>query len=132
MAKIVYPTTDKVVEINKIVLEKIKIKKADKPVLLSYNALKEAIESCENRHGDIYDKAACLLKGIVQKHPFASGNRRTAFVATEDFLVENKAEAKFKNSPEEAKIFKGIRERYYTDEEIVNWIKKGEIREFKR
>ena len=31
-----------------------------------------------------------------------------------------------------AKIMTGIRENYYADEEIKNWIKHGTIREFKR
>ena len=132
MKKIVYPTPEKIIEINKIVLNRIKVKKADKPEILSYTALIETIEICKNKKGDIYDKAVCLLKGITQRHPFASGNRRTAFVVTEDFLIENKKEAKFQNSEKEAKVFKGIREGYYSDQEITDWIKDGEIREFKR
>lgn len=132
MVKIIYPTAEKIIEINKIVLNRIKVKKADKPDLLSYKALSDAIEECKSKDGSIYEKAACILKGITQKHPFASGNRRTALVVTEDFLMENEAEAKFKNDPEEAKIFKGIREGYYTDGEIIKWLKTGEIREFKR
>lgn len=132
MVKMIYPTPEKIIEINKMVLVRIKVKKADKPDLLSYSALNKVIEDCKRMEGDIYDKAACILKGIIQKHPFASGNRRTAFVVTEDFLIENKAKAKLKNDPKYANIFKGIREGYYTDKEIINWIKKGEIREFKR
>ena len=132
MAEIIYPTPEKIIEINKLVLVRIKVKKADKPDLLSYSALNEVIKNCKSEKGDIYDKAVCLLKGITQKHPFASGNRRTAFVVTEDFLIENKAQAKFKNNQKDAKIFKGVREGYYSDEELRNWIKKGEIREFKR
>lgn len=113
-------------------MNKIKVKKADKPEVLSYTALLKIIDLCKSQKGDIFDKAACLLKGITQRHPFASGNRRTAFVATEDFIIENKAKAKFQNSEKEAKVFKGIREGYYTDKEITNWIKQGDIREFKR
>ena len=132
MATLYYPTPEKIIEINKLALMKIKVKKADKPELLSYRALMESIEMCKNVRGDVYSKAACLLKTLVQKHPFASGNRRTAFIAVEDFLLSNKAVAKIKNSEKQAKVLKGVREGYYTDKEIRDWIKKGEIREFKR
>ena len=92
--KIKYPTTDEIVEINKLVLREIKVKKADKPELLSYSALMESIEKCETTEGDVYAKASILLKSLVLKHPFASGNRRTALVVTSHletliFVVNN-------------------------------------------
>ena len=31
-----------------------------------------------------------------------------------------------------AKVMTGIREGYYSDDEIVGWLKNGKIREFKR
>ena len=68
----------------------------------------------------------------MQKHPFASGNRRTAFVVVKDFLLMNKAEFKIKDDPIYARVMLGIREGYYKEEEIKNWIVKGDIREFRR
>ena len=127
MKKIKYPTTDELVEINKLVLIEIKVKKADKPELLSYSALKNCIENCENTEGDVYAKASILLKSLVLKHPFASGNRRTALVATKKFLLDNNVESKLKNDEEEAKVLKKIRYGEYKDEEIKEWLKTGKI-----
>ena len=132
MGKIQYPTPSEIIELNKILLKEIKVKKADKPELLSYKALTKCIEACQSLEGDMYDKATCLLKNLVQKHPFASGNRRTAFAATERFLSNNGAKLNITDAKFHVQTFKGIREGYYSDEEIKNWLKTGEIREFKR
>ena len=132
MAKIRYPTTSEIIEFNKLLLKEIKIKKADKPELVSYKALTKCIEACQNLEGDLYYKAACLLKNIIQKHPFASGNRRTAFAVTERFLSNNEAKLNITDAKFHVQTLKGIREGYYSDEEIKNWLKTGKIREFKR
>ncbi len=120
------------IEYNILALELIRIKKADRPKVLSMAKIREAIEECEKKEGDIYDKAAILLKGLVQKHPFASGNRRTAFIAAKDFVLRNHSKFGVKDDPSSAKAMLGIREHYYRDDEIKEWIKNGKIREFKR
>ena len=132
MDKIYYPTSEKIIEYNILVLTLIKLKKSDKPRLLSYQKLCNTIEACKNKEGDIYDKATVLLKGLIQGHPFASGNRRTAFVSTKNFVTKNKSKFMIQDHPAQAKIMTGIREGFYTDEEIKEWIKYGQIREFKR
>lgn len=132
MTRFKYPTPQEIIEFNKIILKEIKVKKADKPELLSYKALVDSIDMCKKMEGDIYTKAVCLLKSLVQKHPFASGNRRTAFAVTERFLTDNHTKSKISNAEEQAKILKGVREGFYSDEEIKNWLKTGRIREFKR
>ena len=73
-----------------------------------------------------------LLKGLVQKHPFASGNRRTAFIATKDFITSNNGKFNIKDDPSQARALQGVREKYYPSEEIKEWIKNGKIRSFKR
>ncbi|MBS3133560.1 Fic family protein [Candidatus Woesearchaeota archaeon] len=72
-----------------------------------------------------------MLKGLVQTHPFASGNRRTAFAVVENFLIYNGEKTKV-NKSSNPKIMQGIRENYYSYEEIKNWLKGDEIREFQR
>ena len=64
---------------------------------------------------------------LVLKHPFASGNRRTALVTTKKFLLDNNVESKLKNDEEEAKVLKKIRYGEYKDEEIKEWLKTGKI-----
>ncbi len=130
--KIIYPTVEKIIEYNLLVLKLIKIKKADTAKVLSKAKIIEIIFECEEGNVDIYDKAICLLKGLIQKHPFASGNRRTAFIVVKDFLIKNHAQFHITDNPIYAKVMQGIRENFYTDEEIKEWIKNGKIKEFKR
>ena len=126
------PSPEKIIEFNLLALELIKVKKADQPKVLSKAKIMQVLEDCAQNEGDIYEKAAVVLKGLVQKHPFASGNRRTAFIATKYFLETNNAKMAVEDNPLNAKVMLGIRESYYNDEEIKEWIKNGKIREFKR
>ena len=99
---------------------------------MSNQNLDLVIKDCERNRGDLYDKAITLLKGLIQKHPFSSGNRRTAFITTKYFIKINKGKFNIKDDPYYARVMLGIRERYYSDDEIKNWIKNGKIKEFKR
>lgn len=127
-----YPVRAQIVEYNLIALDVLKIKKADKSKVLSLQKIDEAIEECKEAQGDIYDKAIVLLTGLVKKHPFASGNRRTAFIAVKDFLLLNKARFGIKDDPINARVMLGIRESFYSKDEVKEWIQNGKIREFKR
>lgn len=85
MSDIIYPSIEKIIEYNFLVLKLIKVKKADEAKVLSKTRIMEVLEECEDAEGDIYDKAVCLLTSLIQKHPFASGNRRTAFIVVKEF-----------------------------------------------
>ena len=130
--EIKYPSIEKIVEYNIMVLHLIKVKKADKPEVLSRQRISEVIEDCKTTNGGVYDKATVLLKGLTQKHPFASGNRRTAFIVTKEFILQNSKRFRIQDDPKYASVMLGIREGYYSDTEIKEWIKNGKIREFKR
>lgn len=130
--EIIYPTTEEIINYNKYVLEKIKVKKADAPKVLSELKLREIISKCENLKGDVYDKASLLLEGLIQGHVFASGNGRTALFITIKFLLDNKAEPMIKNEAKYAKVLTGIREGFYSRIQIKNWLKNGQIQEFSR
>ena len=127
-----YPTPERIIEYNILALDIIKIKRADKPKVLSYQKISEAINNCTEADDNIYVKAAVLLKELVQKHPFASGNRRTAFVTVKDFLLMNNSKFRIKDEPAYAKVMTGIREGFYSNEEIKEWLKNGKIKEFRR
>lgn len=129
---IIYPTPERITEYNLFVLTVIDAKKGDKAEVLSHRKIVDIVEGCKNLEGDIYDKAVFLMKSLIQKHPFASGNRRTAFIATKDFLTDNHAKFNIMNDPLNARVMIGIRESYYTDFEIKEWIINGAIREFRR
>ncbi len=126
-----YPSVEDVISANAKVLSEIKVKKADTHEVLSRRKITEVLESVVADNGGLHDKAAKLLKGLLQAHPFASGNRRTAFTVTQNFLLYNGKETKVSDK-ENAYILQGIRENYYTNEEIKEWLMSGEIREFER
>lgn len=132
MREIKYPTLENVIEYNFLALTLIKVKKADKLEVLSHSKIREILTACEAKEGDLYDKAVVLLKGIVQKHPFASGDKRTAFITTKNFLLDNKSKLGIKEDPSCAKIMAAIRHDYYTDEELKWWLQHGQIRAFNR
>jgi death-on-curing protein len=127
-----YPSADKLVEFNLLALSLITAKKSDAPKVLSRAKLEQAIDFCRKFDGDFFDKAAVLLAELIRGHPFASGNRRTAFIAMKYFLVLNRQKPAIEDDPENAKVLLGIRENYYSHNEIKEWIKNGKIREFKR
>ncbi len=132
MSELTYPTPERIIEYNLLTLAFVKVKKADKSHVLNAPSLLRIISACEEKEGDLYDKAVVLLKGLIQKHPFASGNRRTAFVVIKEFISVNKGRFGIENEPHVAIVMRGIREGYYSDEEIKEWIKHGKIREFRR
>lgn len=127
-----YPSVEKIIEFNLLSLSIIKVKKADSSRVLSRAKISAVLGACKESQGDIFDKAVILLKGLVQAHAFASGNRRTAFLAMKYFLVMNNQRLGVEDKPENAKVLLGVRENFYFDEEIKEWIKNGKIREFKR
>lgn len=131
MPAIEYPSIEDIIEINKKVLEEIKVKKADRSKLMhsGRDILGLILEDLKEKKGDIFDKAVVLLKGIIKHHPFESGNRRTAVVSVASFLEVN---GKRLNIVHDVNILQGIREIYYTDEEIKTWLKGGSIRAFQR
>lgn len=127
-----YPTPERIIEYNLIILNIIKAKKADKAEVLNRREIIEIVEGCKNFEGDIYDKAAFLLTKLIQRHPFASGNRRTAFVISKEFILNNHGIFRIKDDPKYAKVMLGIRENFYTQAEIKEWIQHGKIRDFRR
>ena len=132
MSEIMYPNEDKIIELNVLILTIIKVKKADHPKVLSHVKISKALKGCKDFEGDLYDKAAVLMKHLIKNHAFASGNRRTAFIATKHFLKMNNRKLKIADDPKYAKVMQGIREDYYSHDEIKEWIKDGKIREFRR
>ena len=122
--KIIYPTVDEIVATNKTALEIHKAKKADKHEVLSHQKIREALKKAKNKKGNIYSKAAKLLQELTIAHAFASGNRRTAFLATANFIYQNEKTFLSKEDKEEnLEIFRRIRYRQATEEEILRWLK---------
>lgn len=126
-----YPTVEQLIEINKQVLIEIKVRKADRSALLlgGKKILENIIKDVKKEKGNVYDKAVVLLRELIQRHPFESGNRRTALVTTAAFLKANNKKIKVVH---DVNILQGIREGFYKEAEIKKWLRGGRIRAFKR
>jgi death-on-curing protein len=63
------------------------------PGILNEAAFAMAVERARwgpfEQRGDVAERAAYLLRGIVRGHPFVDGNKRTGFEAAEVFLKIN-------------------------------------------
>jgi death-on-curing family protein len=129
LAPIAYPTVDELIETNRRALIEIRSKKADSHRVLSRRLLNAALERVEAESGDLYDKAAVLLTELVRAHAFASGVRRTAYAATMAFLRTN---GQHPRVFPDAKILTGVREGFYAQDEIKEWLKGNAIRKFTR
>ena len=123
MPRIKYPTVEEIITTNKRVLEVHRAKKADKHELLgTEHQILEIINKAKSKKGNIYLKSAVLLRELTISHLFASGNRRTAYLVTNDFIYKNKKKD-IEKTEEEVEIFKKIRYRDISDEELAKWIK---------
>jgi death-on-curing protein len=84
-----FPTAEAILDLHTRILQRT----GGEPGVLHATTIQSAIERA--RWGpfpsppDLFDRAALLLRGLCQDHPFADGNKRTAFEATELFLQAN-------------------------------------------
>ena len=123
MVNITYPSVDEILATNKRVLELNRAKKADKHELLgTKHQIQEIIDTMKEAKGDVYEKAVILVKALTISHLFASGNRRTAYLVTNDFIYKNKGKD-IEKPKEDVEIFKKIRYNSISDEDLLKWIK---------
>ncbi|TMI23167.1 hypothetical protein E6H36_11335 [Candidatus Bathyarchaeota archaeon] len=127
--EIIYPSVDELIETNRRVLREISVKRAVRHRVLSRPKLEAATQKMRAEEGDLYDKAAVLLTELVRGHAFASGVRRTAYVATVSFLRTNDEHPSVAHDP---RILTGIREGFYTVEETKDWLRGNAVRQFTR
>lgn len=129
LAKFEYLNALQLVEINKRVLQETRARKADSHRVASRTKLEAIIAEVRALDGDAFAKAACLLTGLTKRHAFDSGNRRTAYAAAKLFLEANGKTTEVEHDP---RVLTGIREGFYSTEEVVEWLKGNGIREFRR
>ncbi len=87
--------------------------------------MQNILDSARKANDDVYNPATELLFGIIRGHPFASGVRRTAVTATSSFFKINGVDAEVPHDPE---VLKGIREGFYSKQEVKKWLKGNGIR----
>jgi len=132
MVKIIYPTVEEIQYNNTIAIEMFRRNKHDQAKIISVSFIQKVIEAVKVVPGDLYDKAALLLLELTRIHAFESGNKRTAFLTTKKFVITNGERFKILDTESNVKIMIGIRENYYIQKEIKEWIKYGKIKAFKR
>ena len=132
MVETIYPTVEEIQYNNTIAIEMFRRSKRDQAKTISVSYIKKAIDAMKVVPGDLYDKAALLLLELTRIHAFESGNKRTAFLTTKKFVITNGERFNIPDTENNVKIMIGIRENYYTQKEIKEWIKHGKIKAFKR
>jgi death-on-curing protein len=72
---------------------------------------------------DLVVLAVRLLAGIAQSHPFEQGNKRTAFVAMVQFLINNHFDVAFDDTEFWAGAVVALIERRWTEEDFAALIR---------
>ena len=124
-----YLTANEIVEVNRRVLNEIRVRKADSHRIANLKRIEDVMKTVQEESGDVYRKAAVLLIQLTKAHAFDSGNRRTAYAATKLFLEANGKVVDIEVDP---KVLTGIREGFYQTREVVEWLKGNGIRAFVR
>ncbi len=132
MVKIAYPTVNEIQYYNTIAIEMFRKSKSDQAKTISVSYIQKAIDKTKMNPGSIYDKAARLLIELTCIHAFESGNKRTAFLSTKKFVLNNEGKFNILDTINNVKIMIGIRENYYSQNEIKEWIMNGKIKKFER
>ena len=132
MVEVIYPTVEEIQYNNAIAIEMFRRSKHDQAKTISVPYIQKVIDVIKLESGDVYDKAAMLLFELTRIHAFESGNKRTAFLTTKKFVVINGERFNIPDTEKNVKIMIGIRENYYTQKEMKEWIQHGKIKTFKR
>ncbi len=132
MVGIVYPTVDEIQYYNAIAIEMFRKSKQDQAKTISVSYIQKAIDKVKMNPGGVYNKAARLLIELTRMHAFESGNKRTAFLSTKKFVLKNEGKFNIPDTINNVKIMIGIRENYYSQNEVKEWIKNGKIKKFER
>jgi len=88
--------------------------------------LDKIIADTRNHEGDVYGKAAFLLRKLIVDHVFRDGQHRTAFVVAVDFLRKNGGDIYYADYQKARSFLKSI--RAYDVEQITQWIRHGDLR----
>ena len=73
-----------------------------------------------------------MLIELTRIHAFESGDKRTAFLSTKKFVLNNEGKFNISDTINNVKVMIGIRENYYSQNEIKEWIMNGKIKKFER
>lgn len=92
------------------------------------NALESALARARNRFlyetADVATLAACYAYGIATSHPYADGNKRTAFVAAAAFLYVNRIDL-VRTEAEVVETFLLLAAGGLTEDQLADWFRGG-------
>ena len=122
MAEIVegvhYLSVDDLTEINRLLIE---LQTPDEPVgVLSVDNLSSSQARYEQTN-DMFVLASVLIESLIQNHPFANANKRTAMMAGYVFLLLNGYELTAPGD-EIVEMAEGLACKTYTREDLENWL----------
>lgn len=86
------------------------------------SALARARNQWEYGEDDLCALAAAHAFGVARNHPFADGNKRTAWVLARTFLVLNSVELAFR-AEEAIKTVQALAAGELTEEELADWFR---------
>lgn len=114
------PSTRDIINYNKYILNIHKATRGDQHKVLSRKNLKDTLKEVRKFPGDTYDKAAVLMERLTRSnvHPFASGNRRTAYFAANKMVWKNENQAMLKKQGKRAELMNKIRRGELSHDEI--------------
>src|SRR5690625_4287928 len=90
------------------------------------SALMRAQNAWHYGEGDLCALAALYAEGIAKNHPFADGNKRTAFVSATLFLANNGLRLKASNR-EAADMTLGLAAGKLPREEFAAWLRERSV-----
>lgn len=90
------------------------------------SALMRAPNAWSYSESDLAELAALYAEGIAKNHPFADGNKRTAFVSAALFLANNGLRLKASNR-EAADMTLGLAAGTLSREEFAAWLRRHSV-----
>ncbi|MHB8586879.1 MAG: type II toxin-antitoxin system death-on-curing family toxin [Thermoplasmatota archaeon] len=95
------------------------------PGILNAGAIDSALERARwgpFKDGDFAERMAFLIRGIVQDHPFADGNKRAAYAAF-DVSIAHRSATLTASDEETTAFFMALAQGDLEFDEIVAWIR---------
>ncbi|MBI5347527.1 MAG: type II toxin-antitoxin system death-on-curing family toxin [Candidatus Aenigmarchaeota archaeon] len=113
-----YLETEEIVKIHNEIIEK----SGGYTGIINYGNLDFVVSQMKTTEG-LTRKTAILLFGIVAKHPFVDGNKRTGLISAETFLRLNGRKVKATDKDIWVKLHK-ISQGEMNISQITNWLEK--------
>ncbi|MDE9427435.1 MULTISPECIES: type II toxin-antitoxin system death-on-curing family toxin [Xenorhabdus] len=119
-----YLSVSDITYINKTLIERQTPKemiKVLKPNELESSQARPSLVKYYEQTDDMFRLASALIDSLIQNHPFANANKRTAMMSGYIFLLINGYELTAPND-EVVEMAVGLAEKEYSSEELEDWL----------